>query len=149
MRMLRLLPLLLACAAVALQAETTARTPARVMVGPMKTGIYVGSVTLTLTPLVRKGDGFESSYEAEVFPWFFWGESGPITIKLPQDDLDRLARRETVEFTGDAANEKGKPRTITGRAQPADATSGKIKVRIMADGIELIFNGTYEFANDA
>ncbi|MBL9216573.1 MAG: hypothetical protein JNG83_13935 [Opitutaceae bacterium] len=143
---LPLLLLLLAAAAVPLRADAA---PTRVTVGPMKTSIYVGSVTLTMTPFVQKGDGFESSYEASVFPWFFWGESGPITIRLPQSDLERLARRETVEFTGDASNHKGKPRTITGRAQPADATSGKIKVRIMADGIELIFNGTYAFGQDA
>jgi hypothetical protein len=34
---------------------------------------------------------------------------------------------------------------VTGRAQPLDATTGKIKVRIKADGIELIFNSTYRF----
>ncbi|MES1195047.1 MAG: hypothetical protein ABUL65_04070, partial [Opitutus sp.] len=50
-----------------------------------------------------------------------------------------------AEFTGEAFNHKNKPRSVTGRVQPATATSGKIKVRIMADGIELIFNSTYEF----
>jgi hypothetical protein len=110
----------------------------------MKTSIYVGSVTLVTTDFIQEGDTFSSTYDAKVRPWFFWGETGKITIKLPAGDLTRLALGQTVEFTGEAANHKNKPRTVTGRAQPADPLSGKIKVRIMADGIELIFNGAYQ-----
>lgn len=110
----------------------------------MKTSIYIGSVTLTTTEFVPQDDGFHASYQAKVRPWFFWSETGRITIKLPGADLTRLALGQTVEFTGEAADHKNKPRTVTGRAQPASAKSGKIKVRIMADGIELIFNGSYQ-----
>jgi hypothetical protein len=118
----------------------------RVIVAPMKTSIYVGSVTLTTADFIQEGDEFASTYEAKVRPWFFWGETGKITIKLPAADLTRLALGQTVEFTGTAANQKNKPRTVTGRAQPGEPLSGKIKVRIMADGVELIFNGTYRLA---
>jgi hypothetical protein len=132
-------------AAVSLQAvEIPAPAASRVVVGPMKTSIYVGSVTLTTTDLVQQGDTFSATYEAKVRPWFFWGETGHITIRLPAGDLTRLALGQTVEFTGDATNHKNKPRTVSGRAQPGDPLSGKIKVRILADGIELIFNGTYQ-----
>lgn len=115
----------------------------RAVIGPMKTGIYVGSVRLTTTPFERNGDKFSSVYEAKVRPWFFWSETGHIQIALSDEDLEKLARGETVEFTGEAVNNKKKPRRVTGRAQPADANSGKIKVRIDVDDIELIFNGTY------
>ena len=117
----------------------------RVMVAPMKTSIYVGSVTLTTTDFLQQDESFMATYDARVRPWFFWGETGKITIKLPVTDLTRLALGQTVEFTGTASNHKGKPRTVTGRAQPGTGNGGKIKVRIMADGIELIFNGTYRF----
>jgi hypothetical protein len=117
--------------------------PARVTVPAMKTGIYVGSVTLTPGVFERDGDDFKATYEAKVRPWFFWGETGTIKIRLPASDFARLAKGETVEFTGEAANHKNKPRKVTGRAQPADATGGKIKVRIGVDDTELIFNGTY------
>lgn len=117
-----------------------------VIVAPMKTSIYVGSVRLTTGDFVRQGEGFATTYEAKVVPWIFWGESGKIVIKLSLESLDRLARGETVEFTGEAVNQKNKTRSVSGRAQPTSATAGKIKVRIMADGIELIFNSTYEFA---
>jgi hypothetical protein len=149
MRMPRLkLCLLLVLGAVAsLAADLPKPGGARVIVAPMKTSIYVGSVTLTTADFVQTGDEFASTYEAKVRPWFFWGESGKITIKLPGSDLTRLALGQTVEFTGEAANQKNKPRTVTGRAQPADPLSGKIKVRIMADGIELIFNGTYQLTD--
>jgi hypothetical protein len=137
--------LLLALGAVApLRADITLLASPRVTVAPMKTSIYVGSVTLTTTDFLQSDESFKATYEAKVRPWFFWGETGHITIKLPVTDLTRLALGQTVEFTGEAANHKNKPRTVTGRAQPAGPTSGKIKVRIMADGIELIFNGTYQ-----
>jgi hypothetical protein len=33
---------------------------------------------------------------------------------------------------------------VAGKIQPADSTSGKIKVRVSADGVELIFNTTFQ-----
>ena len=118
----------------------------RISVAPMKTSIYVGSVTLTTGVFERQGSTLGTTYTAKVFPWFFWGETGKITITFTDADLANLAKGEKVEFTGEASNHKNKPRTVTGRAQPATGTGGKIKVRIMADGVELIFNSTYQFA---
>ncbi len=140
--------LLLAITTTPVFAAPPALPSSRVEVPAMKTSIYVGSVTLITASFTRNGDNFESTYEAKIRPWFFWNETGRIAIKLPTPDLARLAKGETVEFTGDAANHKGKPRKVTGRAQPANATSGKIKVRISVDGTELVFNGTYEFADE-
>ncbi|WP_415908250.1 hypothetical protein [Oleiharenicola sp. Vm1] len=116
----------------------------RVTVPAMKTSIYIGSVTLTPGAFERRGDQWSTTYAAKVFPWFPWSEHGDITITVTDADLARLAKGETVEFTGDAKNHKGKPRRVTGRAQPANDHAGKIKVRIHVDDVELIFNGTYE-----
>jgi len=127
-----------------LRADTVTR-PDHIAVAPMKTSIYIGSVKLITGTFDRKGAVLSTTYEAKVTPWFFWGETGNITITLSESDFATLAKGQTVEFKGNATNQKNKPRTVTGRAQPADATSGKIKVRVMADGIELIFNGTYRF----
>ncbi len=120
-----------------------------VTVPPVKTSIYVGSVTLTTGVFQREGDRFNTNYEAKVWPWFFWSESGRITITLPSADLERLARGERVEFTGEAFNHKNKPRHVTGHADRVDAATGKIKVRIGVDDTEIIFNGTYRFNNAA
>jgi hypothetical protein len=117
----------------------------RVSVEPMKTSIYIGSVTLTTGVFVRQGSTLAATYEAKVFPWFFWGESGKITITLSDADLASMARGENAEFTGEAFNQKNKSRQVSGRVQPGTATSGKIKVRILADGYQLIFNSTYQF----
>lgn len=144
MMRLRLYLLLVLGAVAPLRADLAHLTSPRVTVAPMKTSIYVGSVTLTTTDFLQSDESFKATYEAKVRPWFFWGETGHITIKLPVTDLTRLALGQTVEFTGEAANHKNKPRTVTGRAQPGNGNGGKIKVRIMADGIELIFNGTYQ-----
>ena len=137
--------LLLFAAVCAMRADTTRAADAwnSVTIPPVKTSMYVGSVTLTTSEFRREGDKFNATYEAKVRPWFFWSETGRITITLPPADLERLARGERIEFTGEAANHKGKPRHVTGRADRADATSGKIKVRIGVDDTELIFNTTY------
>ncbi len=143
----KLCVLLLLGAVMSAAAEPLPPGAARVVVAPMKTSIYVGSVTLITADFVQQGDVFSSTYEAKVRPWFFWGETGQITIKLPAEDLTRLALGQTVEFTGEATNQRNKPRSVTGRAQPGGPLSGKIKVRIMADGVELIFNGTYHLTS--
>ena len=114
-----------------------------VMIEAMKTSIYVGSVTLTTSEFRREGDQYTATYAAKVWPWAFWNETGRITIQLPAADIERLRRGERVEFKGDAANHKNKPRHVTGRADRIDANSGKIKVRIGVDDTELIFNGTF------
>jgi len=48
-------------------------------------------------------------------------------------------------FTGVAKNHRNKPREVTGYAEPSstDGTSGRIKVRIHADGVTLVFDGSY------
>lgn len=139
----------LACLALLAPALLRAAEPAgafdRVQVAPMRTSIYVGTVALTTGDFVRTGDGFDSNYEAKVFPWFFWSERGRIAMRVPAAELEKLARGERIEFTGEALNHKGKTRRVTGRAEPADPTSGRIKVRIHVDDVTLVFDGTYRF----
>jgi hypothetical protein len=145
MRSILCLTLMLAAVASPARAAAILTGWDRIAIAPMKTSIYVGSVSLTTAVLVREGSTLSSTYEAKVRPWFFWGETGKIAITLTDAALASMSRGERAEFTGEAFNHKNKPRAVTGYAQPADATSGKIKVRIMADGIELIFNGNYRF----
>mgnify|MGYP000846978501 CR=1 FL=1 len=140
--------LLAACAA-ALRADTS---PAKgdwdeVSVPAMKTSIYVGSVTLTTDVFKRAGDTYTTTYEAKVWPWFFWNETGTITITMPAATLEKLARGERAEFTGEAFNHKHKPRKVNGYAERADAANGKIKVRIGVDDTMIVFNGAYRFPN--
>lgn len=141
---MRFVAILAACLFATLPVRAAEATFTRATVPAMKTSIYVGSVTLTVGTFERSGDKWTTTYNAKVFPWFPWSEHGDITIAVTDVDLARLAKGETVEFTGEAQNHKRKPRKVTGRAQPANDHSGKIKVRINADGIELIFNGAYE-----
>lgn len=142
--------LCLAFAAVApLQADTTQVVGDWdvVRVESVKTGIYVGSVTLTTSDFTRQGDQFTATYEAKVRPWFFWSETGKLTITLPLAEIARLNRGERVEFKGDATNHKNKPRHISGWAERHTEATGKIKVRIGVDDTEIVFNSTYRFIN--
>ena len=117
-----------------------------VVIPPVKTSIYVGSVTLTARPFARQDATYRSTYSAKVFPFFFANEKGTIAVTITDDDLARLAKGEVVEFKGEGRSEDGDLRRVEGKATPADAVSGKLKVRIFVSArIELIFNTTYRF----
>ncbi len=119
---------------------------AMVNVEPAKTSIYIGSITLTTTPFIREGTAYSASYSARVFPYFFYNEKGKLWIDTSDNDVRRLERGETVNFTGHAVSDDGAERRIEGRAVPADAGGGKIKVRIfVSKRIDLVFNTTYAF----
>lgn len=120
--------------------------PRSVAVERTRTSIYIGTVSLTMPPLTRDGLSFRGTYVTKVFPYFFYNENGQLTIYLPENAFARLAAGDTVHFTGNAQNAQGEPRRIEGRAVPANAHEGKIKVRVfVTPKIELIFNTTYRF----
>src|SRR4051812_29849799 len=81
-----------------LRAQTSPSPAPRVRIAPMKTSIYVGSVSLTTSDFIAQDDCFTATYDARVRPWFFWGESGDIKVKLAVSDLARLALNQTIEF---------------------------------------------------
>ena len=121
----------------------------RVEIAPAKTSIFIGNVTLTLTPFARKHGLYHSDYHAKVFPYFFYNEKGWISIELPDESLRQLAQGQTIQFKGHGMSEDGDERLIEGRAVPADATTGKLKVRVfVSKRIQLIFNTTYRLARD-
>jgi hypothetical protein len=118
-----------------------------VIIEPAKTSIYIGSITMTMPPFTRVQDCYESTYAAKVFPYFFYNEHGRLAITFTDEQLERLARGERVEFKGAGRSSDGEDRRIEGAATPVDATGGKIKVRVfISKKIELIFNTAYHFA---
>ncbi len=119
---------------------------ATVTVETAKTSIYVGSVTLTMPVFTRQAGTYATTYAARVFPYFFYNEKGQLWIDVSDENLRGLERGETVNFTGHARSADGEERRVEGRAVPADALSGKLKVRVfVSKRIELIFNTTYRF----
>ncbi len=124
-----------------------------VLVPKIKTSVYIGSVTLTMTPLKRGPDEiYAAGYKAAVVPFFMFNESGGFRITFTNEQLARLERGERVEFSGDGQNKSGSPRPITGHvtADAPGAKTGKIKVRVfVTKKIALVFDSTYEFAATA
>ena len=115
-------------------------------VATARTSIYIGAVTLKSSAFIRQGARYTATYQAKVFPFFFYNESGEIWIELPDDDLRRLAEGERVEFSGEAHDRSGELRRVTGHAEPVNPESGEIKVRVwVSKKIQLIFNTTYRF----
>ena len=127
-------------------AETPLQVFDQVVVAPTKTSIYVGTVSMMMPAFVRADDRYETTYTARVFPFFMYNESGRLSVTISDEGLRRLERGETVEFSGRAVNAGGEERRVEGKATPADASGGKIKVRVfVSKRIELIFNTTYRF----
>jgi hypothetical protein len=117
-----------------------------VVVEPAKSSIFVGSVTMAFSPSTRKAGVYEADYSAKVFPYFFMSEKGKLTLAAPDEAMRKLARGETVEFSGRGVNTDGKDRRFEGKATPTDATSGKLKVRaIVSKRISLTFDMSYRF----
>lgn len=126
--------------------EPAAAIYTTVTIPTVKTSIYVGSVTLAAPAFVRKGSDYTSTYTAKVFPYFWMGEAGKIAVTITDEDLVKLAKGETVDFKGEGRNDDGELRKVEGKATPADAGGGKLKIRIwVSPRIELIFNTTYRF----
>ena len=117
---------------------------AQVTVDKASTSIYIGKVT---PEFARHGATYSTTYAAKVFPFFFQNEKGSLEINLTDDQLAQLAAGQRVYFTGDATNTDGEPRKVEGHADPTDALSGHIKVRVfVTETIQLIFNTTYRFS---
>src|SRR5688500_175406 len=118
----------------------------RVAVAPAKTSIYLGTVSMTMPAFTRVNGGYEATYVAKVFPFFFYNEAGRLRVEISDAALRQLERGEPIEFEGRAVREDGAERKVLGKATPADAKSGKIKVRVFySKRIELNFNTTYRF----
>lgn len=144
----RISRLLLVGLALALgSADGVAAPSDKVEVETSSTSIYIGKVTLHVAPLARKDGVYSGEYKARVFPYFFMNEHGTFKIAISDEALARVAKGESVDFTGEAENGSREPRKVTGRATPEKDDSGKIKVRIfVTEKIQLIFNTTYKFA---
>ncbi len=118
----------------------------RVTIPPAKTSIYLGTVTMTMPDIVRRDGGYESGYQARVFPYFFSNEQGRLRIEVSDEQLHQLERGQPIHFKGRAVRADGAERRIEGTATPADPSGGRLKVRVfVARRIELIFNTTYRF----
>jgi hypothetical protein len=147
LRPLRILLLFLSWLAAA-RADPALDRFAVVTTAPVSTWIYVGSVTLTATPFLRQGEQYNAHYTARVFPYFFYSESGSMSVKVPADSLRRLAAGNPIGFTGTATRSDGTIRAIDGAATPAGRDGGAIKVKIhLSKKITLVFDTTYRLAD--
>ncbi len=119
-----------------------------VTTAPVSTWIYVGSVTLTATPLLRQGGQYNAHYSAKVFPYFFSSESGSMVVNVSSASLLRLAAGSPIAFTGLATRSDGTLRPIDGTATPTGPSGGAIKVKIhLSKKITLVFDTTYRLAD--
>ena len=99
-------------------ADSSGNRYARVEIASTKTSIYIGTVSMTMPTFTRANGTFESTYVAKVFPFFFSSEKGRLGIDVSDEQVQKLARGEAIEFTGNAVNSNGEERRIEGKATP-------------------------------
>jgi hypothetical protein len=129
------------------RAETPAEGALIAMIAPARTSIYIGNVTLSVTPMTRHGGAYLSTYTAKVFPYFFYDESGQFRIEVSDADLFRLASGQSIDFTGAALRSDGVERPVLGRATPSSLADGRVKVRVFVSRrLVLVFNTTYHLS---
>jgi len=111
---------------------------------PASASIIIGTVTLAISPFIRKDGVYAATYLARVFP-FFYSEKGRIVIAIPDNDLRRVARGEAAGFKGRATTDSGDVRRIEGSAMPTGPLAGKLRVKVfITRHIALTYNTTYE-----
>jgi len=119
-----------------------------VEVAPVKTSIYIASVTLAVPRFVRQGEIYESTYTANIFPYFFWNEEGRLQIAVTDAALRHFARGGSFSFGGSAIRSDGTVRKVEGTVMPVDPVSGKIEVRVFVTRhLSLAFDTTYRLPN--
>jgi len=118
-----------------------------VKVAPVKTTIYIASVSLSVPQFVRHGQVYESTYEAKIFPYFFWNEQGKLRIDVTDETLRRFAAGKAFTFSGHAIRDDGETRKVTGSISPRDGWTGKVTVRVfVTKHISMAFDTTYRLA---
>ena len=121
-----------------------------VAIKPATMSIYIGTITMSIPPFVRKNAVYASTYSAKVFPYFFYNESGRIWIVIPDQDLKRLDQGFPIDFVGHGVNNSGETRRVEGRATPTGPTGGKIRVKVyVTRRIALTYDSTYELRGAA
>jgi hypothetical protein len=116
-------------------------------IAPAKTSIYIGTVKLSVSPMIRHGNAYAATYTARVFPYFFYNETGQFSIQVSDADLFRLASGQAIDFRGDALRSDGVDRLVRAHAKPSSLSDGQVKVRVVVSPhLTLIFNTTYHLS---
>jgi hypothetical protein len=114
---------------------------------PVKTSIYIGTVTLLPGPFLRIPGQYTATYAAKVFPYFFADESGRMYIDVTDDMIRQIAAGQPIRFRGKAIRTDGAVRTVEGSATPTSANGGNLKVKIhVGKHLTLSFGTTYQLA---
>lgn len=149
----RLYPLLaaalIAVAPVRAAADDLSRF-SRVAVEPCTAFVYIATVKMTILPFARKNTVYSSTYSARVFPYFYYSEAGRIWIVVSDDQLRRVARGESIDFSGRAISESGESRKVDGHATLTRPSGGRIRVRVFVSRrISLDYDTTFELVGAA
>jgi len=102
-------------------------------------------ITLSTGTLKRTESGYSADYRVDVFPFFFFSESGSVHIDVSPESMGLLQSGQVISFSGKAINNHDHSRRLDGRVYPDDLLTGRIRLVVYVGSIELIFKTTYRF----
>ncbi len=102
-------------------------------------------ITLSAGTLKRTESGYTADYRVDVFPFFFFSESGSVHIDVSPESMGRLQSGQVISVSGKAINNHDRSRRLEGRVYPDDLLTGRIRLVVYVGRIELIFKTTYRF----
>ena len=116
----------------------------RLLIERSFTRVSGAKATLTIDPLIRKGESFQGDYQMKVTPFFFKSETGKLEIFVSNDALAKATNGIPVEIIGTALTHGEEvKRKVNARATPRDKDRGELKVWFKVDERDMVFQTTY------
>jgi hypothetical protein len=122
---------------------------ALLVIQPASASLAGGRAQLTASTLKRRGGTYVGSYRLKVTPYFYKSENGTLSIAVPESSLDRLLQGSPEEFTGRVVTSgTSQERRVAVRATGNGTGKGNLKISVMTENGELVFNTSYRIAEE-
>ncbi len=127
-----------------LQAEDGPAIP-KLLIEPSATTTSMAKCELTVGTLECKNQALSGSYAIKVIPFAFKNDHGVLTLAMSDENAQKMARGEVIEFSGVATSAKdGKTKAIKGKTKPDSNEKGAVNFVVTTPDGDLVFNSSYQ-----
>ncbi len=117
----------------------------KLVIEPSATTTSMAKCELTVGVLECKNQVLNGSYAIKVIPFSFKNDHGSLALAMSDENAQKMARGEIIEFTGVATSAKdGKTKTIKGKTKPATDQAGAVSFVVTTQDGDLLFNSAYQ-----
>lgn len=117
----------------------------KLVIEPSATTTSMAKCELTVGALECKKQVLNGSYAIKVIPFSFKNDHGSLMLAMSDENAQKMAHGETIEFSGVATSAKdGKTKAIKGRTKPATGEAGAVSFVVTTEDGDLLFNSAYQ-----